>query len=418
MIIIAASEVATIKFISDGIDQIKIHIVCAFLITSLSHFALPILIDIVARDVFEKTLGDINNLEDTKNYFVLERGIQVSEQLYLNFITAKLQIYYRSTQAFLIGMVILSIKPENLWVLLGISIFFIFSNFILRKKILNNITELISQKFDLISKIRGSTDNYAKGLYFNKRSQDNKLVNNAYLQYFRLLAYQNSISGSIRSSFDVLSAALVVYIMTTNTFSMAEILAYGWAGLRLIPAVQQALFYYNIKKTSNKILHDTRTLNRRYQKYKSISFFENKKIQIVGASGTGKSSFLDSFATIIHPKQKIGYYAQNYVPLAISENEISKIKQYSWVPNVSDGLLSYGTNQYSAGELQRISIALILQDKTNEILIFDEPFSSQSIDFIELIQKTIIDDKRRCIIVSHLGILPGFKCIEIMDLLK
>jgi ABC-type lipoprotein export system ATPase subunit len=417
--VIAITEAISINLISSGIQKINIGLILLFLVSSISHTIVPILINTIASDQFQKRYANIIDLKSIPNYLILERGIQVTEQIYLNLTTANLYIIFRTVQICLITTIILSINTENLFLISFIGIFFLGVNLFIRRFILNSISGRISAKFEFISNIRSSASNYAKGMYFNGRNYDNEIVNASYLDYFRLLAFQNGMSGVSRTCFDILSASLIIFLLTTDNFNLNQIVAYGWAGLRLIPAIQQILFYYNIKRTTQRIYYDTLSLEPKNIKFLTLPNavnFRGSKCQITGISGSGKSSYLDFYAK--QCSSKIGYYTQNFVPVVVSHEEANLIKKYKWAPDVKNGLLKNGEKQYSEGELQRISVAIILSDPQNELLIFDEPFSSQSEGFMKQMQSSIADDKRSCLLVSHVGVMETFTPVNISKLVQ
>ncbi|MDB2323479.1 hypothetical protein N9V38_02155 [Planktomarina temperata] len=416
--LIAIAEAISINILGSELQSISVGLIVLFLISSISHTVVPVLVNLIASEIFQIRFANITQLKSISNYLVLERGIQTSEQIYLNLTTANIILTFRSIQICLIVVVILTINLENVFAIIIVGLFFILVNYAIRKFALNSISNRISSKFEFISNVRSSSSIYAKGMYFNKRTYDNAIVNENYLEYFKLLALQNGISGFSRTSFDIIAATIIIFLLTTNDFDINQIAAYGWAGLRVIPAIQQVLFYYNIKRTTQKIYDDTLSLEPKYIDFIPLpgdGTIQGTKFQLTGISGSGKSSYLDFWANQ-HQLKNLGYYTQNFVPIFVSKHEAQVIRKYSWAPAVDSGLLKKTSGQYSEGQLQRIAVALILADPQADILMFDEPFSSQSEEFMQQMAESICEDKRPCLLVSHVGTLKKFNQIDISRL--
>ena len=196
----------------------------------------------------------------------------------------------------------------------------------------------------------------------------------------------------------------------------------------------------------------------------NITFKKNKKIGIIGTTGSGKSTFIDilmgllpptsgalfidgkdlssekNFQNLIHWRSSIANVPQDPVILdtTIIENiafgvtkqniDFNKVRKAArqarlseYIENLNDGYFSYAGEKglnFSGGQRQRLAIARALYNESS-ILIMDEATSNLDSNVEALIMKSIYEefpDKTIFIIAHRRSILYG--CDEVIEFEK
>lgn len=190
------------------------------------------------------------------------------------------------------------------------------------------------------------------------------------------------------------------------------------------------MLYVNIKKRLKNFTLDIRLDTA------------EKRVGILGQSGSGKSMVLKAIAGIIKPdegiivlnnrvlfdskkkinlpsrERNVGYLFQNYAlfpHMTVKENIMSGMLKHSKIEKIQvcnnmikklclEGLEDRYPKQLSGGQQQRVAIARMLATKP-EILMFDEPFSALDYHLREHMQENLLEilneESTTSLLVSH-----------------
>ncbi|GAA0714584.1 ABC-F type ribosomal protection protein [Paraclostridium ghonii] len=162
----------------------------------------------------------------------------------------------------------------------------------------------------------------------------------------------------------------------------------------------------NLNLKNKNLLEDT-----------SFKVKRNKKIALIGENGCGKSRLLKEIlknnndSIKIHPKVKIGYFAQNQENLNQDKSILDNIKESSSFDEtfirINLNLFGFkGDDVYknvrvlSGGEKVKVALCkIILED--NNLLILDEPTNYLDILSMQALESSLISTEKTMIIVSH-----------------
>ncbi len=417
----AYSVIAVGKIINEKISHELLYFSClVVIISALSHFLQPLLIFGISIKLREAKFNFIYSLKD-KNYFSLERLIQKDEMIFHNLIVSNVQIIIKVVSLLMISLAL--IISSDLKLLIAISLIplvVLLYRAIFSKK-LKFITTQISESFHAITELRKVGGALSKAAYYNAPRTLIPYINKIYENYYSGLANQNAMSNGYRTSIEV-SAYLSIFILASvyqNKELLNSLIVMGYSGLKVLPLVQQLNFYVNVRKNgveqfeiviNNKL--NEKKINE--EQLKALYDSRNSVLVIKGISGSGKSTLMDSFADELKAKKiKYSYYVQNQYPLSEILNAKNSgrlnIKNYS----LSDIL----NGKYSIGEIQRIAFLSTIEDDV-EYLLLDEPFSSQSTDYMKQMVKMLQEKIARgvkIILISHIDVTSNFQNFSIIE---
>lgn len=164
--------------------------------------------------------------------------------------------------------------------------------------------------------------------------------------------------------------------------------------------------------------------------FKNFSYAAKPKdrIGIIGANGSGKSTFLKTLAGFINPDEgtlkfgtsiNIGYFHQELEDLDPTKSVIGTLKEVAEYINVGEGRDRYLTNRdlldkflfprwqhsslvenLSGGEKRRLALIKILMGNPN-VLLMDEPTNDFDLDTLSALEDYLDDFLGVLIIVSH-----------------
>jgi len=158
----------------------------------------------------------------------------------------------------------------------------------------------------------------------------------------------------------------------------------------------------------------------------SHKFAKGERIGIVGANGTGKSTFLNLLTGKTRPQKgsivlgettKIGYYTQESVDLNPANRIIDEVREITEYISLSDGsklslpkfleqFLFDRKQQYafiealSGGERKRLQLLKVLLSEPN-FLILDEPTNDFDIDTLNVLEEYLASYDGGLLIVTH-----------------
>jgi ABC-type lipoprotein export system ATPase subunit len=378
------------------ISLINIFLFCVLLVSISTHFITPYLIYKLSLKLRNFKYSRIYNLRDIRDYSLLDKIIQKDEQIFLNNIQSKIYLILRLIQVvFILIATLIATKINGL-------IIFIFILFILLlyKFFVNTINKLnntnLSNNFLLITKIRRIGSLISKSIFYNENKKISQEIDNIYSRYYQNLAIQSSLSNGFRSVVELIflffSLFYFLYIKSPIDLKFISILSY--AALKIVPYLQQANFYMNIINSSSKIESQIFSVNSKVKIRQDLSIQQlinsNKNLWFVGDSGSGKSVLLDAIAAYMKKNSyNFCYYVQNQRPMHFSFDFKYKHNISNWMPKRKK--LSFSeiiSDRVSQGEFQRLALAEMLS-RNYKYVILDEPFSSQSLNYIKEISKTI-----------------------------
>ena len=157
-----------------------------------------------------------------------------------------------------------------------------------------------------------------------------------------------------------------------------------------------------------------------------------EKLLLIGANGSGKTTFLRSCATLLPPtlgeltlfglnpwenrdavRKRIGFLSHKtglYEDLSATDNlrifarlmgkKITALEAENYVERVGLDVRKDPVKSYSAGMRKRASLALLLL-KEPEVILLDEPFSALDPTGIEEVSSLLSGMKAAMILVSH-----------------
>jgi ATP-binding cassette subfamily F protein uup len=183
-------------------------------------------------------------------------------------------------------------------------------------------------------------------------------------------------------------------------------------------------------RQGGKILEVSR-ISKSYQQIKLIDSFsyvfkKNDRIGVVGANGTGKSTFLDILTQKIAPDSgevtpgvttRFGYFTQEAVSLNPARRVIEEVKEMAEFITLSDGsqvsaskfldnFLFPPDKQYtfieklSGGEKKRLQLLKLLVTNPN-FLVLDEPTNDFDIDTLNVLEDFLTQFNGCLLLVSH-----------------
>jgi hypothetical protein len=385
-----------------------------------SHFLIPIYVYKLASKYRDYKYSSIYDLK-TSNFEILDRIIQKDEQIFLNNIQSKIYILLRLIQIFFILISTFLISRVDNLLIFALAFIFLFFYKAFTKNKGEKINAALAKNFLLITKIRRIGSLLSKSIFYNKSLKLSKKINNIYLEYYKNLAYQSSISNGYRSLAEITIVSFFAYyfLIAHNNFDIKTLSVVAYSGLKIIPYIQQLNFYLNIANFSGQIesqlyISEKTPLDKHQDEYlKKILSSKEKIIWISGDSGSGKTTLLDKIAGHLRlMPSNFFYYVQNQRPMKLKyiTNNLAP-----WVPRIKkldfSGILDDDSSQ---GEFQRLALSEFFSDNLDYILL-DEPFSNQSKNYIGSISSSLLvisKKTKKIFIVSHIDLEPYFPKIK------
>jgi ABC-type thiamine transport system ATPase subunit len=385
-----------------------------------SHFLTPIYVFKLAckyRDYKYKLIYKLK----TQSFQVLDRLMQKDEQIFLNNIQSKIYIALRLIQIFfiLVSTFFISNIDNLLIFVLAFILLFFYKRITANKS--KKINADLAKNFLLITKIRRIGSLLSKSIFYNHSTNFSKKINNIYVEYYRNLALQGSISNGYRSLAEITILLFFAYYSFTLSkgFDIKTLTVLAYSGLKIIPYIQQLNFYLNIVNFSGQIesqlySSETSPLATTKNNYiKEILTSAEKIVWIHGDSGSGKTTLLDKIALYLKlHSASLFYYVQNQRPMKSNYN---KNVLASWIPRITkvnlSGILDDNSSQ---GEFQRLALSEFFSPNLEYILL-DEPFSNQSENYIKSISRSLLEiskKSKKIFIVSHISLEPYFPKIK------
>lgn len=400
---------------SDGINIQNYISFFIIIIASFSSLLQPKIIYKISKIIRNKIFLFVYGLNDL-NYHSLESAIQKDEMIFFNLIVSDVSIAAKLLSIFTITIALLLTTENNLIPLLIIIPMTIFFYRKLTKKTQSNLSQNIASNFHDITEIRKLGSVLSKSIFFNKSYLFMAYIDKLYDAYYRDLAKQSSISNGYRTVIEISAyfGIMIIGYFSNGLDILKSLLLIGYSAVKILPIIQQLNFYISVRKNGKDQLELIKNSNLAI---KSLDECQNKILYnghlellwIRGKSGAGKTTLIDSFANSLRLNNiNFGYYVQNQYPLKI---EINREENIDWAPNIKS-IKSILEGRYSVGEIQRLAILDILSNESNKYLLLDEPFSSQSDNFIKSIViylKGLIKNGSKIVIISHVDISQYFE---------
>lgn len=420
MIVIAdALSIVGVSYLLGGeLNAVGKFFACFVVITSgLSHFLIPRLTYNVASYIRDNTLSFAYGLKEN-NYRSLEGVIQKDEMIYLNLIVSDVFIATKLVTLAAITIALLISTDLNKLLIFIVVPFSIICYRMVTQGKQRKITTNIASKFHELTEIRKIGSTLAKSAFYNKAFKFVNYISSLHDDYYRSLAQQSSLSNGYRSAIEVSGyfSLILIAALGNGTDVIKPLIIIGYSAMKVLPIVQQINFYASVR-TNGKNQLDSLKISPPFEyiaNQNELHFLfgsESNVKMLVGRSGSGKSTLLDAFATALDAKGvSFAYYVQNQYPFQIYG---SKFGEADWAPTVH----SYEEillGKYSVGEVQRMALSATLAKKVSYILL-DEPFSSQSPDYVLRIAKTMNDvicSGTKFVIISHVDIDSHFTNID------
>ena len=402
---------------------------------------------------------------------------------YINSINVFLKLLNDSLLLFLLLIYLVKINIHSFLILLIVTSLFIFFYYLLiSKKIINYGKKSTKASKNIFKTVQDTFKSFKEIKFLGKEkffTNNFKIYTTKEYISFLKLNFLNSLIKPLFELIIIFIFLFLIYILPKykiDTEQLTSILiAFGIAALRLMPTASQIIRSFNlinfnkfsvdyvfkeingentkIENTNAKIYsidnNEKKLINFKNVTYsydsdkiilENINFdlFAKDKIFITGASGSGKSTFLDILSGLLTPtngeiyinnnllkinsfnqlKEKIGYVAQQSFYLddtvetnvalkdakSLTYDEKLKINNLKGISLIDFNVVfrNGSFSDLSGGQKQRISIARNLFSE-KEILIFDESTSNIDHENEKMIIKNILNyfNNKTIIFVSH-----------------
>ncbi len=189
---------------------------------------------------------------------------------------------------------------------------------------------------------------------------------------------------------------------------------------------KSASFSFDVERSSGQEVLKTSNLAIGYQKLIlsekiNIEIYKGDRIALVGANGTGKTTFLKTLIGLVQPLSghmtlganvSIGYYDQEQTELAGNTTVLDQL--WSKYPHLNEkiirdilgGFLFSGNDvektldQLSGGERSKLALSQIILSQSN-FLVLDEPTNHLDLFSREVLEDALLDFKGTILFISH-----------------
>ncbi|MBU3589070.1 ABC transporter ATP-binding protein [Polynucleobacter sp. 80A-SIGWE] len=423
LFIIVIADAISVLGINYLINEAEISyisfIACLIIILSaFSHTLQPIIIFSISKIIRKELLSFAYDLNDS-NYQSLEGAIQKDEMIFLNLIVSDISISVKLLSIVSIIAALLLTAENSLLPLLALIPLTIIAYRKFSKSRQNNISKNISSNFHDITEIRKSGGVLSKSIFFNKSYEFISHINNLYDSYYRDLAKQSSLSNGYRTAIEISAYISIVAMGYFNSEIniLKSLIVIGYSAVKVLPIIQQLNFYISVRKNGNDQLDLVKSSNKDFRPLnyieRALLYSDDQKLLWVkGKSGSGKTTLIDGFANDLRLNSiSFGYYVQNQYPLRV---KVEGSQNIDWVPKI-DSIKPLLGGKYSIGEIQRLALFDIFSNHNHNYILLDEPFSSQSDNFVKSISifiNRLIKDGTKVIIISHMDISLLFESYQ------